>query len=74
MVKNGYVVRKNDEIMLNVLKNFKYFFDFEWGYRVNVLLRKRKRVVNLNKFFKIFSTSDLVKFRDFFIFEMKEFE
>lgn len=74
MVKNGYVVRKNDEIMLNVLKNFKYFFDFEWGYRVNVLSRKRKRVVNLNKFFKIFSTSDLVKFRDFFIFEMKEFE
>lgn len=74
MVKNGYAVRKNDETMLNASKNFKHLFDSEWGYRVNAPSRKRKRVANLNKPSKIPSTSDLVKFRDFLIFEMKESE
>ncbi|XP_061169393.1 uncharacterized protein LOC133178689 [Saccostrea echinata] len=74
MVKNGYAVRKNDETMLDASKNFKHLFDSEWGFRVNAPARKRKRVANLNNPSKIPSTSDLVKFRDFLIFEMKESE
>ena len=43
MVKNGFVVRRNDNTMLLKTKNFEDLFHSEWGYRVNAPSRTRKK-------------------------------